>query len=385
MEKIKKFFKKKRKTILSLAGSLAMLLVAGGIGVFVALYQNFSPDKYMKEFYDCFLNESYAAMYKSAGVEESEFINLNSFTQMMVNDLGYEETDKYNISDLAKDGEMVKSTISFVDSETEETVEWDLKLEKSKDKKYLFFNEWQVNLDEFIVEDINIVAATEVEVLIDDANITSEEIEGVSKTIDEETGMVTYVIDRMFAGSHTIIFMGTHTETESVIATFNQKRKYYAFREGVLKAEEQETMNSSVKNIVVEMYNSVFSAAGAENLLTMFSTKSGVSYNVVNTYSQLARDVNKEDGSVLNSIDITDYSVTFEPYKFNSTVDVKFKYTASFTAKGERTIADGVRDRYEGVANGEAVVTYEYIDGTWQAVNIVMECIDYSQPEETEE
>ena len=102
-------------------------------------------------------------------------------------------------------------------------------------------------------------------------------------------------------------------------------------------------------------------------------------------YTNMINSINKDDGSTLSSIDITDYSITFDKYDFDENVRARFYYTANFTAKGGRTIDYGVRDTYEGTATSEAYITFELIDGTWQATDIEIECIDYSQPEEVTE
>ncbi len=384
-----KFFKKHKGTILNLLGSIGLLVLAGGAGVFMALYQTYSPKKYIEDYYECFINESYSALYKSANVEESSFISLESFNQMMVNNYGYEDEDKYSVSDVTKLGDYAQSMVSFKDSETGDTVEWKLKLEKGEEKKYLFFNEWIVNIDEFIIEKVKLTAHEEVDIIIDDKNLTQEEIAGVKKTVDEETGIVTYVIDRMFAGDHTIMFVGSSTQPESYIATFDENSKFYAFRDGDLKAELQESMASSVTNIVVEMYNAVFEQAGTETLEAMFANKTGVKYNLETTYISMLAAANKEDGATLENIDITRYTMKFGRYDYSGSIDVTFNYTAGFQAKEARVIdggvvIDGVRQSYMGQVDAKAVITFEYIDEEWQAVAIDMQCIDYGEEHKIE-
>ena len=389
MSKVGKFFKKHKGTILNLLGSLGLLVLAGGIGVFVALYQTYSPKKYMEDYYECFINESYAALYKSANVEESAFISLESFNQMMVNNYGYEDEDKYSISDVSRLGPYAQSMVSFKDSQTGENVEWKLKLEKDEEKKYLFFNDWIVNIDDFIIEKVKLTAHKEVDIIIDDKNLTQEEIKGVKKTVDEETGIVTYLIDRMFAGDHTIMFVGTHTQPESFIVTFDENSKFYAFRDGDLKTDIQESISTSVTNIIVGMYNAVFEQSGTETLATMFANKEGVGHNLEATYISMVAAANQENGATLESIDINYYSMKFDRYDYDGTIDVKFNYTAGFEAKEPRVIEggvviDGVRQSYIGEVDAEATVTFEYIDGKWQAVAIDMQCIDYGEEHKIE-
>ena len=382
MSKIGKFFEKRLATIINLSVSLFLLLIAGGAGVYLAFAQTYSPEKYMDEYYECFLNESYGALFRSAGIEESTFISSSTFTQMMVNDYGYEEVEKYSIGNVVQTGDYAKATVAFVDSETIETIKWDLKLEKCKEKKYWFFNEWQVNIDDFIIEGVRLIAPAEVEVIIDDINVTTEELDEVKKVTDSETGMVTYTIDKMFMGTHAVLFVGTHTEPESYITTFDEDHKVYSCRDGVMIAADQTAMSEATRSIVVEMYNSAFSAAGTEKLLTLFSSKDGVQNIVESTYNAMLSAINKDDGATLVSIDITDYSIMFDRYDFDEEMTARFYYTATYTAKAERTMNEGVRETYEGSVTSEAYVTFEYIDDAWQAVNIEMECIDYSQPEE---
>lgn len=389
MSKVGNFFKKRKGAILSMLGSLAMLAAAGGVGVFCALYQTYSPDKYMEDYYECFINESYAALYKSANIEESEFISLESFNQMMVNNYGYEETDRYSISEMSRLGPYAQSMVSFIDSETSDKVEWKLKLEKADEKKYLFFSDWIVNLDEFIVEKVKLVAPTGVDIIIDDKNITQEKIKGVRKTVDEETGMVSYIIDRMFVGDHNIMYVGTHTQPESVIVTVDEDSEFYAFREGDVKAEIQESISASVTDIVVGMYNAVFLQEGTDNVKTKFATKDGVQHNLDTTYIAMVAAANQDNGATLESIDITYYSMKFDRYDYDGDISVRFYYTSKFEAKYPRVmdggvVIDGVRQSYVGEVDSEAVVTYEYIDEKWQAVSIDMKCIDYGEEHKIE-
>lgn len=207
--------------------------------------------------------------------------------------------------------------------------------------------------------------------------------------MDEETGIVTYMIDRMFSGAHTIMFVGTHTQPESFLVTFDDDDKFYTLRDGDLRAEEKDVMTEAVKSIVVESYTSAFAGNGADSLKALFAVKDGVGYGVDAVYASMLSSVNKEDGATLTSVDITNYSISFERYNFDGNVDVRFYYTAAYTAKEPRKIVDGVvidgvRQSYEGTVDSEAIITFEYIDGKWQAVALDMKCIDYSKPEEAE-
>ena len=223
------------------------------------------------------------------------------------------------------------------------------------------------------------------DVIVDGRNLTVDDIKGVKTTVDEETGLITYIVDRMFAGSHNIMFIGAHTEVKEVITQFDKDRKFYAFRDGDLKAEIQQSMLESSKNIVLEMYNASLTGAGIDTLIPMFANVDGVVSSIELTYNGMSRDINKEDGSTLNSIDITDYKVVFDRYAYEDSVKIVFNYTASYAAKGSRTVIDGVRERYEGVGSADAIITFKYIEDSWKPVNIDMQCIDYSLPEEEEE
>lgn len=385
MSNKKKKFEIKLSTVVNLLISLGLLLLAGGIGVFLAFYNTHSPQKYMDEYYECFLNESYSALFKSSGVKTDTFISAENFTRMMVNEYGYEETDKYSIGEITKDGDFATATVSFVDSETVETVKWNLKLQKSKEKKYIFFNEWNVNIDEFILEDVVLTADEEVEVIIDDINITSEDIAGVNKSLNEETGLVTYTIERIFTGTHSVLFAGKHTVPETELVSFDSENKIYECEMvGTLPTEDKDVMSDITKKIVVEMYNSAFAEADGTGLVALFSSKEGVSDKVTEVYNLVLAGVNKEDGSMLTSIDITDYSISFADYTYNEQMVTTFDYTAAFTAKTGRTLGDGVRKTYEGTVSAQAKITFEYVDDSWQAVAVDMDCIDYSQPEEEE-
>lgn len=387
MSKTGNILKKVKATVLSLLGSVLLLLLAGVIGALVAIYQTYSADKYMNDFYECFINESYAALYGSAEVDESDFITLESFTQMMVNNFGYEDNDKYSISDIAKSGKYAISTVSFTDSETNKDVKWDLKLEKSEKKHYMFFNEWNVNIDDFILSNVKIEAAQGVDIIIDDKNITVEELKNVKKKINEETGVITYTIDKMFMGDHTVTFIGSQTQTENFIASFDKDHKYYAFRDGNLKAEDQQAISTLATSLVVEMYNSALTSAGPDQLKAMFVPNS--SYVAETSYIKMQAAVNKDNGAMLETIDIKDYSMVFERYDYSGTTKVEFFYKTSFKAKEPRVIdggviIDGVRQSYNGEAEATATITFGYVDGKWQATDIQMECIDYSEANKIE-
>ena len=385
MSKVKEFFKKKKRSILSMLSSLLLLAIAGGTGVFLALRDTYSADKYMDEFYQCFLEEGYAALYKSSEIEESSFITEESFLRMMVNDLGYVDKEEYSIGKVYKRGNNARATISFKDEEEDKEVNWDLNLEKADKRHYLFFKEWKVNVENLIVKDVKITASKEVEVLVDDINISNEELKCGKKTLDEENGMIIYTIDRMFMGNHSLSFVGTHTNTVYDIVSFDNEHLIYKLKKASLKEEEQTAMKESATNIVLGMYNAAFNSEGIDNVLGLFGSVDGISGKIYGTYADLLANVNKEDGSTLSSIDITEYSLVFDDYRFDNQMNVTFRYTANFSAKGPRSIIDGVRKRYEGTSSSEAVITYSIVDGSWVATGIDMKCIDYSEPEETEE
>lgn len=374
------------KKFLSFLGSLMMLVIAGGIGAFVAFSETYSPEKYVEDYYDCFIQQSYAALYKNSDTKNSEFITSNNFVMMMVNDFAVAEEDKdYSLGKLEADGDFMKATVSCKNPEGDGKITWDLKLEESDEVEYKFFHKWKVNLEDFILKNVRIQAKKGVDVVLDGTNLSELDIEGVTKEVDKKTEMVTYTIDRLFMGSHSLVFDYKLTETLDKIVYFDNENKEYVLESAPLKADTKDKMKDKLVQVVSQMYNSAFAGEGIDNVYPLFIQTEIMTNKLTKVYDSLIADINKEDGATLLSLDITEYEVKFEDYKFDLQTDVTLEYVATFSAKGARSLMSGVRENYEGSNKGKIVVTFKRIDAKWVATNLKMKCLDYSKPPEPEE
>ena len=156
-------------------------------------YENVAKN-YFKSIADCDWDEVYGELE----LKESAFINKDAFLEMR------KEDDKISYSKINAESTADKNTalvtITYYEKGSDyASGELQVKLTRQSKKSFLFFDNWKVSSDNYVVNDFTIYAPQGADVYLDNQVIPDKYITKKSSTPDSDC----YQIPQMFAGTHT--------------------------------------------------------------------------------------------------------------------------------------------------------------------------------------
>lgn len=381
--KIRRFLKTKFGGYLwQIVSSVLILGITGGIGVFAAYAQTEgSAMTYAKTYFKYFMTHSWSPMYAETDLENSKYINEETFGEMMSSIVPARGSDNYKFVDRGSDGKYNLIDVVYQETGSDVNRTMTLRMKKQDEKSLLILDQWEVCMSDEIIKDCTITAPVGMDVLFDGVSLSD-----CTYVDDETTGTRTYTLDKVLAGKHTaeLSFTGTNSTYESFIWEGSHSSYTVQTTEIPLNDSTVTICSDNAIDIIVGIYTGVLTNAGCDPVKEFFTTeedKAGVDA----VYAGMMAAVNREDGSTLVSMSFDSYDTNVIDYVYGQSFGVKFTFGTTFSAKGSRTQMSGVRETYQGNAQGEAVVRFELRDGNWVPCRIEMGCFDYSKQEQAEE
>ena len=380
MNKVKAFFVKRKRSILQLIGSLFMLAIAGGVGIMLGLKKTNDINKYINEAVEYLGEENWVALYQYSEVEDSAFINENEFGKLAESVFGDIKEEKVNIENIDEKDKDATVKISYKTSDGSEK-KYQLEFDKKDIKNYIFFPQWKLDIENMIATDCKLVIKKGFKVYLDGIELTAENSSVVS---DDVAGTDTYIISRIFKGDHVIYLQCDGVEVIEANTTWAECGSVYDMEAEQINLvpSQKDLLNSTSKNVVVGMYSAIFAESGTEGLKQYFSENESVITSLNQVYDNMLYAIKPDDGSTLNSIDITSFNYGSIDYKYPDKADVKVSFECTFKARGPRKKNGGVRERYEGTSGSDIILHFVKSGDTWSCESVEMECIDYSKKEE---
>lgn len=437
--KIKKWKQNKVVGILwQLVSSILLLALAGGIGIFAAVGQmRGGPKVFADEYFGYFMNNNWYNMYQKTEITESKFINLTTFSRMMsqmaldgdVTDyeivvdsrsgdyatvrakytmnkeaetLEEQETtaaltdtpEQETAAEVVVDGEAVEGVVEEVyveevtnpaEETTQEestepaTVEVDgtytMTLKKQPERVLLVFTTWKGSVDNYIIKNCTIEAPDYVKVTFDGIDI-SDCVTGTN----EETGNIVYTLDRIFMGQHTIKIEGDTIDTITENVLWEKNNEKYEFAQDMIpiKTEYRQAMQNKSLEILQACYASGLTDGNTDAIKPLLRESEEAYAHIDEQINVLYNEINHEDGRTLINMEITSLTYELTDFVYNDSVRVNMIYNVNYTAKEGRTVISGHRKTYTGSNTAIAAVDFKYIDGEWQAVDMIVNCVDYT-------
>ena len=380
MAKIKAFFVKRKKSILQLLGSILMLAVAAGIGIMLGLKKTNDIHKYINEAVEYLGEANWVALYKYSEVEDSDFINEVMFGNLADDLYGETSLEDINIDSIYEKDKDASVKVSYVTNDGK-NMSCQLEFDKKDITNYIFFPQWKLDIGHLIAPDCRIVVKKGFTVYLDGIELASD---NATITSDDATGTETYTITRIFKGEHTIYFKCDGVEVIEANVKWDNDGSIYEMNttEIELVQSQKDVLNSMSKDVVVGMYSAIFEEGGTEQLKQYYSQNEEALNGLEALYNKMLDSLNPDDGSTLNSIDITSFSYDGVVYSYPDKADVKVSFECTFKARGPRNKKGGVRERYEGTSSSEITLHFVKSGDTWLCDSTDMECIDYSKKEE---
>lgn len=382
MSKVTEFFKKRKKSILQLLGSLCMLMVAAAIGILAGLNETNNVDKYVNEAVEYIDDANWVALYQYAEIIDNDFINEVFFEELAEDVYGSPQNGTITVDEIEEDEDTACATITYKTADGK-TSSCKLYFEQKDEKNYLFFPKWKLDIDKSIIRNSTITVPTGFAVYLDGVELSRDNAY-VEK--NENSGLTVYTIPRLFKGDHTIYFKKEGIEVVEAAVIWNDNKSAYQLdTEELQLAQSQADIVGDISlDIVAGMYSAIFNESGIAEVSEYFKQDEATIAMLTAVYDNMLAAINPDDGSTLNSIDITEFNVENIDYTYPDYVDMTLSFECSFEARGARNDKGGVREKYEGTSTSQIEVRFVKDGDNWSCENLNMTCIDYSKPEEEE-
>lgn len=314
---------------------LALVLIAEIIAVVLAVYgityaagKVFSAENTAEAFFVDMANGDMADAYKKLNIKESQFINRKMFLKACrYNNFGV--VSDYSIKSQNVSGSVVNVTVEYK-SEEQDKGTLDLLLKKGKDKKYSVFDNWCVDMGNFITT-YNIIVP-------EDASVVVDEIElGKKYRGKVEKGMVQYEIPYIFKGMHDIrVYQDGMENVEKQVWLFDSYSDYYLDKMELKEDTCEELINQSVDNMQ-QIYAAAMSGSSFSQIEDLFISDEESRSNIEKLYEDMVSDMSDED---CKPYKISFKNVTGKAAAYGTYVDVEFDYVMEYVRKsrdGEKT------------------------------------------------
>lgn len=352
---------KKTKTTLTIGGIVAVVI----IGIFIFLNSLASPKNIAEKMFNATADYDFETIYEFLDVEKNEFTTKEMFKNIMSKDI--DEDDKvqvvnYTVSDPVYSEDKMTSTvtITYLLKDRSESGTYDVKLVKSKDKKWLFFDNWKV-----VMNDFDIANNYEIQVA-KGSKVTLEGIVLGEQYLDKESSteqLDVYKMPAMFEANYDLSIelpMGIKKEEKIKV----RDEGYYKYRLSVsdLSDEEKTKLTNISKTNLEVLYNGVKDQKSFDDIKSSFEYDGANLSNLKSDYELLVKNIGKS----LTTIDFTTITLSDISIKSDGNIELYLKanynYTVSYESGDETKTHDSSDYDY-------LYLTYSYVNGEYKLVD----------------
>lgn len=352
---------KKTKTTLTIGGIVAVVI----IGIFIFLNSLASPKNIAEKMFNATADYDFETIYEFLDVEKNEFTTKEMFKNIMSKDI--DEDDKvqvvnYTVSDPVYSEDKMTSTvtITYLLKDRSESGTYDVKLVKSKDKKWLFFDNWKVVMNNFdIANNYEIQVAKGSKVTLEGIVLGEQYLDKESSTEQLDV----YKMPAMFEANYDLSIelpMGIKKEEKIKV----RDEGYYKYRLSVsdLSDEEKTKLTNISKTNLEVLYNGVKDQKSFDDIKSSFEYDGANLSNLKSDYELLVKNIGKS----LTTIDFTTITLSDISIKSDGNIELYLKanynYTVSYESGDETKTHDSSDYDY-------LYLTYSYVNGEYKLVD----------------
>lgn len=336
------------------------------IAVFFKVGQNtFGYENVAKNYFKSIADCDWDQVYGELELKESAFINKDAFLEMRKEDdkISYSKIKVESVAD--KNAAHVNITYYEKGSDYA-SGELQVKLTRQSKKSFLFFDNWKVSSDNYVVNDFTIYAPQGADVYLDNQVIPDKYITKKSSTPDSDC----YQIPQMFAGTHTSFisldgFTGPETPVYAQYDYDYLSLEYDSL--SVTSKQQEEILNTAYSILQKEL------AAGvAGNDFSTIEDLFADDYvaDAKDSYNSYFLDSFTASGSrsAVKKLSLNNVTGSFSDFRISSgtiyaEVIISYDYTVDYRKK------DWWTDKFEKATYDSDTSTRYYLqyqDGTWK-------------------
>jgi hypothetical protein len=357
--------------------TVGMLIVAACIllGAFLAIYENKTNAGIVaNEYFECYLRNDFEGMYKYVDVQESEFVDYDAFAYKLEVEKPQGSLTDYTISKPKKKGNKATVTVKYTNSFSGEEEKFVITLVKTRESITDLIPEWRVNIDDWIVNDVEISIPEGATLLVDGNATDNEGTQTEDKTY--------FSIDRMLSGDHdfyveTTLGEGTQTDNISKDGTNIDISTDIV----TLKSEYSEELYDNADEVIMALFEAAKDRDKSYKAVKSYFTKAGRE-DLKKAFSKIRKilflnDVEEDIDSSLYEITdlvVADMTKSVNSFNENGDIVIKVKFEFDFTAQSN-TSEDAIYyssyvSEYSGTYLSTVKLYYSYKDGDWKLTDI---------------
>ncbi len=354
---------KKTKLIIGIVAALALLLGGG----YYYLGTLITPEKVAENYFNALMENDADKIYSFMSIEESTFTTKKMFKKVVKNttkdqpkiEVVNYEVGKPKYEDLTK--MTTKVTITYVLKDVEKSQTMDIKLTKSKDAKWLFFDNWQVSTAAY-------TEAKDFEIRVQPGGTVK--IEGTKvgkKYLNEELSSYSYdvyVIPSMFTGKYKIgLSLPIGLETEDVVSVSTESYYYPSISSSTLTKASASKLKKQVISDLQTIYDNAIAKTAFADIKSNFEFTDCDLGDLETTYNELVSDLSTASNTLTK--------IKFKSAELGSIyVDEDGEFSISVTAKSDYTVSytdySGNAKTHSDTSSDYATLYYTYVDGAYK-------------------
>ena len=337
-----------------------MIAVFFNVGQNTFGYENIAKN-YFKSIADC----DWDQVYNELELKESAFINKDAFLEMR------KEDDKISYSKIKVESVADKNTahvniIYYEKGSDYASGELQVKLTRQPKKSFLFFDNWKVSPDNYVVNDFTIYAPQGADVYLDNQVIPDKYITKKSSSPDSDC----YQIPQMFVGTHTsfISFDGFTGPETPVFAQYDYDYLSLEYDSLSVTSKQQEEILNTAYGILQKELAAGVAGNDFSTIEDLFTDDSVVdakdSYNSYYLDNFAASD----SRSAVKKLSLNNVTGSFSDFRISNgtiyaEVLISYDYTVDYRKKDWWT-GKYEKETYDGDSSTRYYLQYQ--DGTWK-------------------
>lgn len=379
--------------------SVKILLILNLIFLFVVIVISViassltSPKHIAKGYFNTIVDGDWNKMYSYFSLENSDFINQDSFIKMMENEinleienfeilkessLSYENSflEKYpfskNYYKSSSDSDMIKTyVVNYILKGSASPQSETITLVKSSGKKFLFYPDYYVNVDNLIVSNFHVSVPKESTVYIDNIKLTEKMTSPDDDYNYSDYNYDTYVVSKIFSGEHELKVEHPICDVYTEKIQINDSDYYsssYTVPELILNDSVRANLTNMTEDIYIQIVSSALEKKSFDTLNLACTSDPNQLAGIKESYDSLIKRLRDEDGTGYQSI-------TFNAFTDNSS-QIEFDASGTYFCDLEieydyvKILKDWYTDEYSELQStypsySPIQFTYVYENNEW--------------------
>lgn len=322
---------KKNKIVLGIIVGILLVFII----TFIILNSIFKPDNIAKNFFEATINGDTNKIYNYLNIEDGNFTSKKMFTKIYKDELK-DNSDvilNYKVTKTEKsdDGLSVDVMISYTEKDKSIPKTTEITLNKAKNKKFLFFDNWVIASENFVTEkDIKLTVAKDSVVTIEGIKLDKKYLDEKESDEDEDV----YKLPKMLIGKYSAkvkLSVGLVIEDELNI------NKYYSnysleVTDDNIPSKTSKKIETTIKSNLKTIYDAAMNKKSFDEIKSTFNYKKADLTEIKEDYDTLVSNLSNSS-TTLTSIDFTDVELTgidFDDNEIKVRAKVKYKYEVKY-------------------------------------------------------